>query len=72
MTKLIQTINSLSSTNYRILVSTLGYLAILVAVLGFHQTPPTELYVFVATWAGLDTAQFISKRMTYKTDLEAE
>lgn len=56
------------TTPFRIVVSSLAYLATVVAVLGFGAHPDWEFYLFLCTWAGIDVTQFVAKRATYKPE----
>lgn len=52
------------STNVRIVVTLVMAMATAVRVVVFSWTPPVEWLGFLTLWAGLDVAQFGTKRST--------
>lgn len=52
------------STNGRIFLTLVMALGTAIRVVATGWTPPAEWLVFLCAWAGLDVAQFHSKRVT--------
>lgn len=68
MDKLKQFMLDFPTTPYRVLMSTVGYLSVLVARLAFNVVLEEEFYDFLLWWAFIDVAQFGLKRATYRAN----
>lgn len=66
--RFLYTIENLSTTNFRIAASVLCIVATTISVLHFGAHPSIEFLVFLSAVAGLDTIQFLGKRLTFNPD----
>ena len=68
MKKILDFIARIPTTNARIVSSIVMALGTCIKVLSTNWIPAWEWLVFLIAWAGVDAAQFATKRMTHLTE----
>ena len=56
------------TTPYRIIVSTVGFIAVVVVGVGFRKEIPEGVLWFLLGWSASDVVQFAAKRITFKPE----